>query len=222
MKRTLCFAALSAGALFAGGGVASAKEIRPRADQPSTHPPTVAAGETLSQISESELGASDRWPELFALNREILASPDLIEVGQTIDIPSNPVADADELSDRLAPEAAPAPTRRPLLVSSVRQEPDSEAGGGNEATVGKAAVASGASGGGVGGFLASVRACESGGDYSAVSADGRYGGAYQFDRQTWQSVGGSGDPAAASPAEQDARASRLRSLRASNPWPSCG
>ena len=55
-----------------------------------------------------------------------------------------------------------------------------------------------------------------------VSPGGTYGGAYQFDRQTWQSVGGSGNPAAASPAEQDARASQLLSQRGSNPWPNCG
>ncbi len=75
---------------------------------------------------------------------------------------------------------------------------------------------------GAGGKLGAIRACESGGNYGAVSANGRYRGAYQFDRQTWQSVGGSGDPAAASPAEQDARATQLMSQRGSNPWPNCG
>ena len=62
---------------------------------------------------------------------------------------------------------------------------------------------------GVGGHLASIRACESGGDYGAVSSSGTYRGAYQFDYATWQAVGGSGDPAAASPAEQDLRAQML-------------
>jgi hypothetical protein len=55
-----------------------------------------------------------------------------------------------------------------------------------------------------------------------VSPSGQYRGAYQFDVQTWQSVGGSGDPAAASPAEQDSRAAALVSQRGSNPWPNCG
>lgn len=72
-----------------------------------------------------------------------------------------------------------------------------------------------------GGHLASIRACESGGDYSANTGNGFYG-AYQFDQQTWSSVGGSGSPAAASPAEQDARASKLYSQRGSSPWPVCG
>jgi hypothetical protein len=70
--------------------------------------------------------------------------------------------------------------------------------------------------------LASIRACESGGNYGAISPGGTYRGAYQFDYQTWQSVGGSGDPAAASPAEQDRRAAILYSQRGAQPWPVCG
>jgi hypothetical protein len=76
---------------------------------------------------------------------------------------------------------------------------------------------------GAGGTLAAIRACESGssGGYSANTGNGFYG-AYQFDLQTWQSVGGSGNPAAASPAEQDRRAAMLYAQRGSSPWPVCG
>ena len=70
--------------------------------------------------------------------------------------------------------------------------------------------------------LARIRACESGGNYSIVSASGRYRGAYQFDYQTWASMGGSGDPAAASPSEQDYRALLLLRQRGTRPWPTCG
>jgi len=70
--------------------------------------------------------------------------------------------------------------------------------------------------------LARIRACESGGNYRAVSSSGRYRGAYQFDRGTWASIGGSGDPAAASPAEQDYRALLLLRQRGTRPWPVCG
>ena len=76
-------------------------------------------------------------------------------------------------------------------------------------------------GGGAGGSLAGIRACESGGNYSTNTGNGFYG-AYQFDQQTWNSVGGSGNPANASPAEQDARAQALINSRGSSPWPSCG
>lgn len=68
-------------------------------------------------------------------------------------------------------------------------------------------------------LLACIRKIESGGDYHAVSASGTYRGAYQFDQPTWQSVGGHGDPAAASPVAQDAAAARLLTRRGLQPWP---
>lgn len=74
-------------------------------------------------------------------------------------------------------------------------------------------------GGGCG--LDYIKSKESGGNYSAVSRSGKYRGAYQFDSRTWQSVGGSGDPAAASPAEQDSRAAALYAKRGSQPWSVC-
>lgn len=69
---------------------------------------------------------------------------------------------------------------------------------------------------------AALRQCESSGNYQAVSASGLYRGAYQFDLSTWAGVGGSGDPAMASPAEQDHRAQVLWSQRGASPWPVCG
>ncbi len=70
--------------------------------------------------------------------------------------------------------------------------------------------------------LESIASCESGGDPTAVSSDGSYRGKYQFDFGTWESVGGSGDPAAAPEAEQDYRAALLYSQSGSSPWPVCG
>ncbi len=70
--------------------------------------------------------------------------------------------------------------------------------------------------------LDSIAACESGGDPAAVSSDGTYRGKYQFDYGTWESMGGSGDPAAASEQEQDYRAALLYSQSGSSPWPICG
>ena len=70
--------------------------------------------------------------------------------------------------------------------------------------------------------LESIAACESGGDPTAVSSDGSYRGKYQFDYGTWESVGGSGDPAAASESEQDYRAALLYAQAGSSPWPICG
>jgi hypothetical protein len=70
--------------------------------------------------------------------------------------------------------------------------------------------------------LEAIAACESGGDPSAVSSDGTYRGKYQFDYGTWESVGGTGDPAAAPEAEQDYRAALLYAQSGSSPWPICG
>jgi hypothetical protein len=70
--------------------------------------------------------------------------------------------------------------------------------------------------------LDAIAACESGGDPTIVSSDGTYRGKYQFTYETWASVGGSGDPAAAPEAEQDYRAALLYSSSGSSPWPVCG
>jgi hypothetical protein len=64
---------------------------------------------------------------------------------------------------------------------------------------------------------ARLRACE-----SPTNGGTRYRGYYQFSRSSWESVGGSGDPAAASLDEQTARAQLLAAH--SNPahqWPVC-
>jgi len=70
--------------------------------------------------------------------------------------------------------------------------------------------------------LDAIGACESGGDPTAVSSDGTYRGKYQFDYGTWESMGGSGDPAAAPEQEQDYRAALLYAASGSSPWPVCG
>jgi hypothetical protein len=70
-------------------------------------------------------------------------------------------------------------------------------------------------------LLESIALCESGGDPTAVSPDGTYRGKYQFTRETWRSMGGSGDPAAAPEAEQDRLAAKLLAAQGTAPWPAC-
>jgi hypothetical protein len=69
--------------------------------------------------------------------------------------------------------------------------------------------------------LAAIAQCESGGDPRAASADGRYFGKYQFSLKTWHSVGGKGNPANATEAEQDRRAAKLLARDGASPWPNC-
>lgn len=64
--------------------------------------------------------------------------------------------------------------------------------------------------------------CESGGNPRAVSSTGKYRGLYQFSYATWQSVGGSGDPAANSSGEQTYRAKLLYKRSGAGQWPECG
>ena len=70
--------------------------------------------------------------------------------------------------------------------------------------------------------LESIAECESHGDPRAISSDGTYRGKYQFDRSTWHSNGGEGDPAKAPELEQDLLAAQVMRTRGSSPWPSCG
>lgn len=68
---------------------------------------------------------------------------------------------------------------------------------------------------------AGLAQCESSGNPSTNTGNGFYG-LYQFDLQTWYSVGGKGLPSNASAAEQTKRAQILYNQRGSQPWPVCG
>ena len=66
-----------------------------------------------------------------------------------------------------------------------------------------------------------LRMCESTNRYDINTGNGYYG-AYQFDQSTWESVGGTGQPHQASPAEQDYRALILYRERGWEPWVCAG
>lgn len=77
--------------------------------------------------------------------------------------------------------------------------------------------------------LARLRACESGGNYSATNPSGKYRGAYQFSRTTWNSIArryyphlNGVDPAAAAPWDQDRMARALWATSGRGQWPHCG
>jgi uncharacterized protein YabE (DUF348 family) len=67
---------------------------------------------------------------------------------------------------------------------------------------------------------AALAQCESGGNPRAVNPAGYYG-LYQFSLSTWSSVGGSGNPIDASPAEQLKRAKILYARAGASQW-GCG
>ena len=74
-----------------------------------------------------------------------------------------------------------------------------------------------------------LRDCESKENYSAISSTGRYRGAYQFSRRTWNWLAENTfpelvgvDPAVASVADQDKMAYKLYERSGRGQWPVCG
>jgi resuscitation-promoting factor RpfC len=66
-----------------------------------------------------------------------------------------------------------------------------------------------------------VAQCESGGNWSANTGNGFYGG-LQFKQSTWEANGGVGSPAQASREQQIAVANRVLATQGPEAWPTCG
>jgi len=89
-------------------------------------------------------------------------------------------------------------------------------GGGGDTTSGSTTAGSGTSS-----ELQKIAQCESSGNPAAVSSDGTYRGKYQFSRETWRELGGSGDPASAPESVQDQMAAKLLASQGPSAWPNC-
>jgi hypothetical protein len=70
-------------------------------------------------------------------------------------------------------------------------------------------------------ILRRIADCESHGNPRSIGGGGAYRGAYQFTVDTYRSVGGRGDPAKASMAEQTRRAAILLARSGPSQWPVC-
>jgi hypothetical protein len=82
---------------------APAPEPAPAPPPPPPAPTyTVASGDSLSAIAERTLGNGDRWHEIFDLNRDQIADPNQINVGQVLKLPNG-------ANSAPAPAPAPAP-----------------------------------------------------------------------------------------------------------------
>ena len=193
--------AMASGGAYAAAAHAQKHQPTPQTqtqpNQPAnpTQTHTVVPGESLSSIASANNLPS--WRPIWNVNPS-LQNPDQINVGQELVIPTGPT------TDRPLPvgygDPAPAPALTPVSVSVARQQP-----------VATATTASGD-------LFARIRMRESGGNYAENTGNGYYG-AYQFSLGTWRSVGGDGNPADASPAEQDMRAEMLYAERGCSPWP---
>jgi uncharacterized protein YabE (DUF348 family) len=106
-------------------------------------------------------------------------------------------------------------TDREVLQRSVTEQPVAQ-----EVLVGTREPEVSLPSGGGGLNWAALAKCESGGNPRAVNPAGYYG-LYQFSLSTWHSVGGSGNPIDASPAEQLKRAKILYARGGAGQW-GCG
>jgi LysM repeat protein len=196
--RTLSIAGLGAGITAAGAGAAFATDY------------TVKPGDTLSEIAQAN-GAD--WHHLAQLNH--LKDPDLILIGQTLQLDG--VKKTAVTHRRTAATKTAKKTYRTTSTKKVHKTtPKIRAS--RSASVRAPAKSSKAN---LSGAWAKVANCESSGNPRAVNAAGYYG-LFQFDTRTWRSVGGSGNPANASAAEQLMRAKKLYAQRGASPWPVCG
>jgi Transglycosylase-like domain len=71
-----------------------------------------------------------------------------------------------------------------------------------------------------GGVWASLRQCESSGNYAENTGNGYYG-AYQFSQATWTNLGYPGRPDLEPPAMQDQAAQKLQAASGWGQWPTC-
>jgi hypothetical protein len=176
---------------------------------------TASSGVALADGPRLEAGASaasvtvrmgDRGPAVKRIQRRLGLSADGVFGSQTKRAVRRFQRRRDMTVDGIVgPQTRRALRLRPFSRESVRS-PDRSDGGSSDVPA----------------ILRRIAECESGGDPTAVSSSGQYRGKYQFSRETWRRNGGSGDPAAASEAEQDRVALKLYRAEGTDPWPTCG
>lgn len=163
---------------------------------------TVKRGDTLSEIAQ-QYGTS--WQRLAELND--LDNPDLILIGQRLELNGRDLRSGQQRTEKSDRRTRQVERLRQSKQKAERVRKPSRSG--NSSRVDMTAA------------WRKVAQCESGGNPRAVNPAGYYG-LFQFDKQTWRSVGGSGNPADASASEQYMRAKRLYAKRGAAPWPNCG
>ncbi len=173
---------------------------------------TVRPGDSLSAIAAHAYGSKADWPAVWWANRHQVANPNMIAAGQRLRLPA---------SGQVPPWMAKAAL---AAIRAAGSAPVASAGAlpaGSPAAQQAAAPAPASSGGA---NWAAIAACESGGDWSANTGNGFYGG-LQFTEQTWLAYGGGQYAASANlatPAQQMAVAQRVLAAQGIGAWPVCG
>jgi LysM repeat protein len=167
---------------------------------------TVQQGDTLSVIAAHAYGNAADWPAVWWANRQQVPNPNVIAAGQRLQLPAS-----GQVPTWMARAAQAAAAGRPLASAPA----DPPAG----TPVSPPAPASS---GGVN--WSAIAACESGGNWSANTGNGFYGG-LQFSEQTWLGYGGgqyASSANLATAAQQIAVAERVLAGQGIGAWPVCG
>lgn len=208
------------------------KEEVKEEDKEETEIYTIKAGDTLFEIAvEFDVTVADlkEWnnlsSDLIFEGKELIVSGDAVQAAAPVEeapaVEETPAAPAQEQTYEEPAQTENTDTsynnqsEEPAQTAPVQQQPVQQPAPQTQ----NVSTSSNSNSGLNWGALA---ACESGGNASVVSSNGLYHGLYQFDAQTWQSVGGSGVASDASAAEQTQRAQQLYDSRGSQPWPVCG
>jgi LysM repeat protein len=178
---------------------------------------TVHAGDTLSAIAAHEYGRAADWPAVWWANRHQVKNPSMITTGQRLTLPaSGTVAPwLAHAASAAIPSAAPAPA----AAGSSSATPAASSAPADPAP---APAPAAGSAGGVN--WSAIAACESGGNWSADTGNGFYGG-LQFTEGTWLGYGGgqyASSADLASAADQIAVAERVLAGQGIGAWPVCG
>jgi LysM repeat protein len=176
---------------------------------------TVRAGDSLSAIAAYAYGSAADWPAVWWANRHQVANPNVLVAGQRLQLPASGQVPAWMARAALAAASGTAPV---APVSAPQADPAPAV----PAAPVPVAASVPASSGGVN--WSAIAACESGGDWSADTGNGFYGG-LQFTEQTWLAYGGgqyASSANLASEAQQIAVAEQVLAGQGIGAWPVCG
>ena len=185
----------------------------------------IKSGDTLFEIAQQfDVTVSDlkAWnnlsSDLIFAGKTLAVSGNSVEQAPVVEAPqveeTQEVQQTEQVNQAPAQPSEEVQEQRAAEQAAQEREQRNQAQAQNQST----STSSNASGQNWG----ALAQCESSGNASVVSSNGLYHGLYQFDVQTWRSVGGSGLPSQASAAEQTKRAQILFDQRGAQPWPVCG
>jgi hypothetical protein len=179
---------------------------------------TVQPGDSLSTIAAHTYGNAADWPAVWWVNRHQMANPNLIAAGEQLRLPTS--GQVPTWMAHAAQAAIPASAPAPAAVS-VPQASAPAAASVSTAAPASSTAAPASSGGA---NWSAIASCESGGNWSANTGNGFYGG-LQFTEQTWLGYGGGQYASAANQAteaQQITVAERVLAGQGIGAWPVCG